>query len=222
MEPPNLPVSMCVKLRANSKPVSLLTMSAFREIRADFDRDSIVVFQAYRPEIAKPAIEAGRFVEPFSWGRMTWIKPSFLWLMARSNWAQKSGQEHILAVRIKRDGWNRALSMGVLTSYEPSVHGNDVTWRDQFENARVHVQWDPERSIHGKKLQHRSIQVGLSRDIIKEYTDQWVVSITDFTPTAKKIRALYLSGNKRRAQVLLPPEKLYAVEHAVAHRLGMT
>ncbi|MGW1086997.1 DUF4291 family protein [Streptomyces sp. NPDC002596] len=24
---------------------------------------------------------------------MTWIKPSFLWLMHRSNWAQKSGQE---------------------------------------------------------------------------------------------------------------------------------
>ena len=81
-------------------------MVSYREIRADFDRESLVVYQAYRKEIAEPAIESGRFVEPFSWGRMTWIKPSFLWLMSRSNWGQKSGQEHILAVRIKRTGWD--------------------------------------------------------------------------------------------------------------------
>lgn len=84
-------------------------MTPYRQIRADYNRDSIVVYQAYHKEIANPAIKAGRFVEPFSWGRMTWIKPSFLWLMARSNWGSKSRQEHILAVRIKRDGWEQAL-----------------------------------------------------------------------------------------------------------------
>jgi hypothetical protein len=56
------------------------------EIRADHDRTSIVVYQAYRPDIAQPAVKHGRFVPPFSRTRMTWIKPSFLWLMARSNW----------------------------------------------------------------------------------------------------------------------------------------
>ena len=85
-------------------------MSASYEIRADYDARSIVVYQAYSPSIALPALQAQRFVPPFSFGRMTWIKPSFLWLMERSNWGRKVGQERILAVRITREGWEEALS----------------------------------------------------------------------------------------------------------------
>ena len=48
------------------------------EIRADSDRDTIAVYQAYSPAIADAALKAGRFVPPFSFHRMTWIKPSFL------------------------------------------------------------------------------------------------------------------------------------------------
>jgi len=73
-------------------------MIPYCQIRARYDRDSITVYQAYSDAIAQPTLKAGRFVEPFSWNRMTWIKPSFLWLMARSNWGQKSGQENILEV----------------------------------------------------------------------------------------------------------------------------
>ena len=81
------------------------------EIRANYDRTSIVVYQAYSPAIGRPAVENGRFTEAFSRTRMTWIKPSFLWLMARSGWATKPGQEMILAVRITRTGWEEALSL---------------------------------------------------------------------------------------------------------------
>ena len=196
-------------------------MVPYRQIRANFDRDSIVIYQAYRKQIAEPAIKAWRFVEPFSWGRMTWIKPSFLWLMARSNWGHKSGQEYILAIRLKRSGWDRALSLGALTSFEAKVHGRQSKWQSQFEDAVVHVQWDPERTIHGKKLEHRSIQVGLGRQIIKEFTDEWILEIKDFTPLARKIRSLYLAGNKRRAKDQLPLERVYTIETDVGKRLGM-
>src|SRR5271157_3733689 len=91
------------------------------EIRADFDRETIAIYQAYSPAIADPALTAQRFVAPFSFHRMTWIKPSFLWMMHRSNWGQKSGQERILAVRITRAGWEKALSLAVLTSFVPGV-----------------------------------------------------------------------------------------------------
>jgi hypothetical protein len=192
-------------------------MVPYRQIRADFDRESIVIYQAYRKQIAEPAIKAGQFVEPFSWGRMTWIKPSFLWLMARSNWCQKSGQEHALAIRIKRTGWDRALSLGALTSFDPKIHGDETKWRSQFDDAIVHVQWDPERTIHGKKLENRSIQVGLSREIIKEFTDEWIIEIKDITPLARKIRALYLSGNQRRAKDQLPKERVYPLPVACKH-----
>ncbi|MDB5288908.1 MAG: hypothetical protein JWL69_149 [Phycisphaerales bacterium] len=58
-----------------------MTPATPNEIRADYDRQTIVVYQAYRPQIAEAALAAGKFVPPFSFGRMTWIKPSFLWLM---------------------------------------------------------------------------------------------------------------------------------------------
>src|SRR5258707_13783432 len=110
-----------------------------REIRADFDARSIVVYQAYSPAIAKAAVEAQRFVPPFSCGRMTWIKPSFLWLMERSNWAQKSGQDHILAVRITRAAWDEALSVGVLTHWHKTVHPTHEEWRRALDAGPLHV-----------------------------------------------------------------------------------
>jgi len=196
-------------------------MIPYRQIRADYNRDSIVVYQAYSKEIAQPTIEAGRFVEPFSWGRMTWIKPSFLWLMARSNWGTKSGQQHILAIRIKRAGWEQALAQGVLTSFESKVHQHEPKWRSQFEDTTVHIQWDPERTINGKKLEHRSIQVGLSRDIIREFTDDWILDIADYTARTRKIRSLYLAGNLKRAKDQLPSERVYPVSNDVGRQLGM-
>jgi hypothetical protein len=60
-------------------------VAAEREIRANYDAATIVVYQAYAPAIALPAVEAQRFVSPFSMNRMTWIKPSILWMMERSN-----------------------------------------------------------------------------------------------------------------------------------------
>src|SRR5690242_19909602 len=114
-----------------------------RQIRADFDASTVVVYQAYPAAIADPALAAGRFVAPFSFTRMTWIKPSLRWLMHRSNWARKPGQERILAVRITRTGWEQALSEAVLTGPEPAVYGSAAAWREAFSQTRVHVQWDP-------------------------------------------------------------------------------
>lgn len=185
-----------------------------REVRADFDRETIVVYQAYGPEIAGPALREGRFVAPFSFQRMTWIKPSFLWLMERSNWAQKAGQEHVLAVRITRAGWDAALAQGVLTAFEPRVHTTHDAWRRQFDAARVHVQWDPERSMSGAALPHRAIQVGLSRHVIRTFVDEWVRELRDVTPLVRKLRASRTASD-------LPRERPYPVDAATARRLGM-
>ena len=75
-----------------------------REVRAKYTAKSITVYQAYSPEIAEPAVAAERFVSPFKRDRMTWIKPSFLWMMYRCGWATKPGQERVLAVEITRAG----------------------------------------------------------------------------------------------------------------------
>jgi hypothetical protein len=194
-------------------------LPAEHEIRADYDRDTIVIYQAYSPAIADAALEGGQFVAPFSFHRMTWIKPSFLWLMHRSNWGQKGGQERVLAVRVKRSGWEKALSLAVLTSFVPGVFDSADEWARQFAAARVHVQWDPERSLRGAGLPYYSIQVGLSRHVIREYVEDWVAGIEDYTPRVRKIQQLLQSGATDRAKRLLPPERLYPVCERLARRL---
>lgn len=196
-------------------------MPKLHEIRADYDRQTIVVYQAYAAAIAEPALRAQRFVAPFSFGRMTWIKPSFLWLMHRSNWGQRSGQERTLAVRIRREAWDHALSLGVLTSPERGAFRSPEEWTVAFSNAKVHVQWDPERDLRGAALSYYSIQVGISRHLIREFAEAWIVAIEDYTPLARKLYQQVQTGHAKNASRLLPKERVYPVDPGVGRRLLM-
>jgi hypothetical protein len=196
-------------------------LPALREIRADFNAETIVVYQAYGDAIADAALRAGTFVAPFSFNRMTWIKPSFRWLMHRSNWGQRSGQERILRLHVRRSGWDKALAIGVLTSPDGPVFGNAEYWQSAFESAHVNVQWDTERSPRGAALNHYSIQVGLSRHIIRELVDTWISKIEDFTPSVRKLYELVHNGRTKEAARLMPRERVYPVPSQVARRLMM-
>ena len=53
-----------------------------RHILAHFDDETLVIYQAYRPTIGNYAIKHGELGGPdFSFSRMSWIKPNFLWMM---------------------------------------------------------------------------------------------------------------------------------------------
>jgi hypothetical protein len=190
------------------------------EIRADYDRATLVVYQAYCPAIADAALDAQRFVPPFSFTRMTWIKPSFLWLMHRSNWGQKSGQERTLAVRISRSTWEETLSLAVLTTPKLAFYDSAAEWQAQFRQAQVVVQWDPERSLRGNSLPCRSIQVGLSRRVIRRYAQEWIVGIEDYSGRVGKIHRLLRAGQADKAQQVLPPERVYPLRAALARRIN--
>ena len=98
-----------------------------RHILAQFDADTIIVYQAYANEIAKWALANGHFGgRQFSYRRMSWIKPNFLWMMYRSGWGQKEGQEVTLAVRIRRAFFEELLEAAVPSSY---VSCNPATGR---------------------------------------------------------------------------------------------
>jgi hypothetical protein len=176
------------------------------------------MYQAYSDAIADPALKNQTFVEPFSFTRMTWIKPSFFWLMHRSNWARKANQTRILAVHIKRSGWEKALSLGVLTSPEKGIYQSAKEWENAFKKAKVHVQWDTERSQKGSPMNYFSIQVGLSRHIIKEYVEDWIVKIEDMTQLVHKLNKLRKDGGKNFSK-LLPHEKVYPVSNELGAHL---
>lgn len=49
---------------------------------------------------------------------MSWVKPSFLWMMYRSGWAQEPGQEVVLGLRIARAFFDELLETAVVSSYD--------------------------------------------------------------------------------------------------------
>ncbi|MGW4893752.1 DUF4291 domain-containing protein [Kitasatospora sp. NPDC004240] len=185
-----------------------------RQIRAAFTADTLTVYQAFPPEIAGPAAATGRLPDAFDRDRMTWIKPSFLWLMHRSDWGRAPGQERVLALEIDRAAFDRALGGAVLSAYTGRVHESRAAWRRELRRSAVRVQWDPERDVHLRALPWRAVQVGLGGEAARGYADGWITSITDVTGLAGEVR-------RSRDLSLLPMERPYPVGGPTGARLGM-
>jgi hypothetical protein len=190
-----------------------------RQIRAVYSADAITVYQAYSAAIAEPAARAGRFVPPFKRERMTWIKPSFLWMMYRCGWATKPGQERVLAIRISRAGFEWALTHSCLSHYDRARHADRAAWSRSLRASPVRIQWDPERSPRLGALPHRSLQVGLSGEAVHRYVDEWTLSVTDVTADVRRIHQSLRDGH---ADPGLPVERPYPLPPEVAAIVGAT
>lgn len=194
-----------------------------REIRAVFDETTITVYQAYNVHIARSAVEHQTFVSPtFKVSRMTWIKPSFLWMMYRSGWAGKENQEAVLAIKIKRTGFEEALQNACISHFDPALHDNYENWKTMLKNAPVRVQWDPEKNIHLQELPYRSIQIGLSGPAVTSYISEWIVSVEDITESCKHIHALVLAGKTEEAISLIPQEAVYPLPEHIRPRIQVS
>jgi hypothetical protein len=76
--------------------------SPSRRVRAAFGAPTVRVYQDYSREIAERAVAARTLELAFKADRMTWIEPSFTWIMYRSGWGRKAGQEAVLSIDIVR------------------------------------------------------------------------------------------------------------------------
>ena len=190
-----------------------------REVRARYDDETLTVYQAYSPAIADAALAAGTFVAPFKRERMTWIKPSFRWMMYRSSWGTAPGQERVLAVRITRSGFEWALGHACLSAFERDVYATYEDWTAAKAHSPVRVQWDPERSPALAPLPYRAIQVGLSGEAVDRYVTEWIVGIEDVTPLAHEVRRSVATAPET-VGTLLPVERPYPLPEAIRERLG--
>ncbi|WP_055570224.1 DUF4291 domain-containing protein [Streptomyces atriruber] len=190
-------------------------------IRALHTDTTITVYQAYAPELGVPAARTGRFPAAWKRDRMTWIKPSFLWMMYRCGWATKEGQQTVLAVEITREGFDWALRHACLSHYVRGLHPDQAAWKRDLRRSPARVQWDPERDLHLTALPHRSLQLGLSGEASRRFADEWTVSITDVTDRAREIHGLVRDGSDdgvAAATRLLPEERPYpAGDELLAH-----
>jgi hypothetical protein len=62
--------------------------------------------------------------------------------------------------------------------------------------------------------------VGLSGEAVGRYVDDWIVNLTDVTPTAQAIKALLRDGDEAAAAVLLPEERPYPLPEHIAAVIG--
>ena len=192
----------------------------YKAIRAKQTPNTIIVYQAYSPEIAEPALNAQTFVPPFSRERMTWIKPSFLWMAYRSGWATKARQESVLAIEITRTGFEWALRHSCLSHYTPGDISQEE-WQKKLRASPVRVQWDPERDLFLRSLDYRSIQIGLSGEAVGRYIDEWIVSVTDVTTTMRLIDGYLKDGKVDEAKGCLPEETPFVLPEDLQESLTM-
>ncbi len=194
-------------------------MEYTKEVFAKYDRQCIRVYQAYNPVIAKEAIELQTFGASFNQNRMTWIKPSFLWMMYRSNWGTKKNQECILALDIYKEKFNELLSKAILTSPD-SILFEGKQWEKAFEETTVYCQWDPDRNINGNVINRAAIQIGLKGSTLRDFLDTAIFRIEDLTPLVRKWNEQRKNGKLNIKN--LPVEKIYPIEDKIIRkRLNM-
>ncbi len=190
-------------------------------ILAQYDTDSIVVYQAYRPSIGHFAAQHGYFGGDFKLSRMTWIKPNFLWMMYRSGWGTKEGQEVTLAIRIQRFAFDLILEQAVHSKYIPELYENEQAWSQAVKTSDVRLQWDPDHSPTGGRLERRAIQLGLHREAAIKYSREWIVSIEDISEFVAEQRQHAITHNYDA--LITPSEYAYEVSNPdIAQRLELS
>ena len=192
-----------------------------RHILAQFDADAVVIYQAYRPAIGHFAAAHGYFGGEFRLGRMSWVKPNFLWMMFRSGWGNKPDQEVTLAVWLKRAAFDAVLAEAVHSTFVPAVYESEAEWKRALAESSVRLQWDPDHDPSGTAVERRAIQLGLRGDVLARYARDGIVHLEDISDFVGRQRAFARSS--AYAELLTPREAVYPVEDPeVVKRLGLS
>ncbi len=161
-----------------------------KHILAQQKDDQILVYQAFNPRITTYAVANQCFGGAhYSFNRMSWIKPNFLWMMYRCGWADKENQKRVLAIWIDKSDFDRILDEAVFSSYQADLYKSPEMWKADLAAKEVRLQWDPDHDIYGAKQERKAIQLGLKGEILKDFGTKMVreiIDITDFVRTQKQ------------------------------------
>jgi hypothetical protein len=191
--------------------------AAGRHILAHFDDDTIVVYQAYRPSIGRWAAAHGQLGGPeFSYARMSWVKPNFLWMMYRSGWGTKADQEATLGLRVRRRFFDRLLESAVESTFQGGRHASHEAWKEAVATSDVRLQWDPDHDPNGARQERRAIQIGLRGALLADLGQREIVEVLDLSDLVAEQRAHVLA---RRLDLLETPiERVYTPQDEALRR----
>lgn len=153
-----------------------------QQIIGCIEGENIIVYQAFNKQIASYAAANQQFGGPaYSFNRMSWIKPGFLWMMHRAGWATKEQQEHILAITLPLVHFKTILRQATISSYKQELFANEETWKEELSKTEVRLQWDPDHDPYGNKQERKAIQLGMKGEVLKKFCTEWIVKIEDIT-----------------------------------------
>jgi hypothetical protein len=152
---------------------------------------------------------------------MSWIKPNVLWMMYRSGWGTKEGQESVLALRLRRGFFDRVLSASVPSSWDPDLFDSEEAWSRAVDASSVRIQWDPDHDPNGGKVERRAIQLGLRGEMLEAFGKRELLEVIDMTEFVEDQRqALNTSGVP---SLSTPTEFIYRPpDSAIARKLRLS
>lgn len=182
----------------------------------------MVVYQAYHPLIAQFAVENQYLGGPsFSYSRMSWIKPNFLWMMYRCGWASKENQERVLALWLDKTAFEEILGQAAFSTFAAGKYESEEAWRQELATRNVRLQWDPDHSPYGGKLTRRAVQLGLKGETLEQFGKHQVTRIEDLTDFVQQQKVHV--DNRQLERLLVPKERVYSlVDAALAQKIGLT
>lgn len=192
-----------------------------RYILAQYDTNTVVVYQAYRPDIGRFAVENGAFGGDFSYSRMSWVKSNFLWMMYRSGWGTKENQEVTLALRLRRGFFESLLAQAVPSSWDRKLYATQEAWSHAVAQSCVRLQWDPDHHPSGAALDRRALQLGLRGDVLVAFGLRELVEVIDLSSFVFEQRLRLAAGGVNA--LVSPRERVYfPTDRAVSARLGIS
>ena len=182
----------------------------------------LVVYQAYNPAIAAFAVEHQYLGgSSFSYSRMSWIKPNFLWMMYRCGWASKENQERVLALWLDKTAFESILSEAVFSTFPAGSYASAEVWKQELATKNVRLQWDPDHSPYGGKLTRRALQLGLKGETLEQFGKHGVSLIEDVTDFVQQ-QKVYVT-NRQLSQLSVPQERVYTpADAALTQRIGIS
>lgn len=207
----------------------MTTQVPYHQIRAQYDAETITVYQAYKTSIADAAVKTQKLnASPeFKPGRMTWVKPSWSWMMYRAGYSYKDDrQSSILALKMKHEHFIALLEKGVLSKHAAAKREqSDGGMREKSSDVRI--QWDPERTPKLGVLPYRSIQIGIPGALSETWANEWIAEIEDVTDRARELKKAIdenpdITTEELIELGLVPEEKPFSVPESVQTNLEMT
>jgi hypothetical protein len=172
------------------------------------DKDTIVVYQAYKNSIANFAVKNQVLGgSDFSYNRMSWIKPNFLWMMYRCGWAEKENQERVIAIWINKSDFETILDHAVLSSFNSKHYEHTDQWKQELDTKDVRLQWDPDHDPYGNKLIRRAIQLGLKGSTLEKFGKEQIKQIEDVTDFVKEQKRYIDAGQLNK--LMVPAESVF-------------